>query len=355
MALPALRALEDCSDWSKTVEPFIPQFYALPEKLLQVSTSPQGLVQLYRETNPLVSGFALSLFLGAVFLVVSEINRNYSQVDRCWSLLPTIYLAHFNLWARLAGLPSQRLDAAVFVGTAWSIRLTYNYWRKGGYTVGSEDYRWEIVRNQVPAIAFHFLNLTFISFIQSVLLFLIAAPGYVLLLSSRFEPEITGADVGYVAAELALVLVEWFADQQQWDYHGAKNAYREGKILPGYTQADLDRGFVTSGLWGYSRHPNFTAEQSIWFFMYQWGCFASNSLYGWTAAGPSFLILLFQGSTWLTELITAGKYPEYNEYRNRVGMFVPTSFSPYMTPVVKPKIIRTSELAKKLEQKQKQK
>ncbi len=22
------------------------------------------------------------------------------------------------------------------------VRLTYNYWRKGGYNVGSEDYRW---------------------------------------------------------------------------------------------------------------------------------------------------------------------------------------------------------------------
>lgn len=22
------------------------------------------------------------------------------------------------------------------------IRLTYNYWRRGGYKVGSEDYRW---------------------------------------------------------------------------------------------------------------------------------------------------------------------------------------------------------------------
>lgn len=24
------------------------------------------------------------------------------------------------------------------------IRLTFNYWRKGGYTVGSEDYRWYV-------------------------------------------------------------------------------------------------------------------------------------------------------------------------------------------------------------------
>ncbi len=81
----------------------------------------ESFLELYTATNPLVSGFAFSVFLGAVFLVVSEYNKNYSQVDRCWSLLPTFYVAHFNFWARLAGIPSQRLDAALLFGTVWSV------------------------------------------------------------------------------------------------------------------------------------------------------------------------------------------------------------------------------------------
>lgn len=121
VALPALTALEDCADFSKTVEPFLPQLYALPEKLLDVLASRQSLTSLYVETNPLISGFAISVFLGAVFLVVAEINRNYSQVDRCWSLLPTFYIAHFDLWARLAGVPSRRVDAALLFSTIWSV------------------------------------------------------------------------------------------------------------------------------------------------------------------------------------------------------------------------------------------
>ncbi len=71
--------------------------------------------------------------------------------------------------------------------------------------------------------------------------------------------------------------------------------------------------------------------------------------------GPAFLIMLFQGSTWLTELITAGKYPEYREYQRGVGMFAPSSFSAYKTPPPRaPKVIRTSELAKRQQQKEKQ-
>lgn len=43
--------------------------------------------------------------------------------------------------------------------------------------------------------------------------------------------------------------------------------------------------------------------------------------------------MLFQGSTWLTELITAGKYPEYATYQKQVGRFAPKALSPYQAPV----------------------
>lgn len=85
--------------------------------------------------------------------------------------------------------------------------------------------------------------------------------------------------------------------------------------------------------------------------LYQWSCFATNNLYSYTFAGSGALILLFQGSTWLTERITAGKYYEYSMYQKHVGMFMPTSFRPYQTPVQQPKVIRTSEIAKRMENK----
>jgi hypothetical protein len=124
MALPLVLELQDCVGFDRTVKPFIPQLYELPTKLLDVFAGRESLLQLYTQTNPLISGFAFSLFLGAVFLVVAEINRNYSQVDRCWSLLPTVYIAHFDAWARLNGLPAQRIDAALLFSTIWSVSGT---------------------------------------------------------------------------------------------------------------------------------------------------------------------------------------------------------------------------------------
>lgn len=118
----------------------------------------------------------------------------------------------------------------------------------------------------------------------------------------------------------------------------------------------MNRGFITSGLWAYSRHPNFAAEQSVWLTLYNWAVVTTKTPLHWSLAGPVFLVLLFQGSTWLTELITAGKYPEYADYQKQVGRFLPKSLSPFEKSAPKaPKVIRTSELAKRQEQKEKQK
>lgn len=168
MSLPVIRTVADCADFSKTVSPYLPQLYDLHNQLFASSTSPEALKHLYISTNPVISGLAFSIALFPVFLIVSEIRKNYSQVDAWWPILPTIYFAHFATWARLSGVPTQRVDNLLAFGVLWTIRLTYNYWRKGGYDWGSEDYRWELIKNKIGGVAFFLLNVTFIASIQSV-------------------------------------------------------------------------------------------------------------------------------------------------------------------------------------------
>jgi len=85
--------------------------------------------------------FAFSLAISPIFLLVSEVNKNYSQVDRMWSILPSLYNTHYAVWAHMAGLPVRRLDLVLLVSWVWSARLVFNYWLKGGYNIGGEDYR----------------------------------------------------------------------------------------------------------------------------------------------------------------------------------------------------------------------
>lgn len=156
---------------------------------------------------------------------------------------------------------------------------------------------------------------------------MITTPTYILLLCSRVTGnELSTYDNLFSKAIFLIVVVEFFADQQQWNFHQAKDQYRRTAKVPkgfSYTRAQLDRGFNTSGLWGWSRHPNFAAEQAVWVCLYQWCCCESWTFVNWGFAGAFSYLMLFQSSTWLTELLSMRKYSEYNEYRQRVGKFLP--------------------------------
>lgn len=175
-------------------------------------------------------------------------------------------------------------------------------------------------------------------------------PAYILLLGSRVEGDtIALSDWAAAISLYGLVAFEFLADGQQWsklpptpnitctntdlllfqDYYSARTQYRDtAKVPSGYTREELDRGFNTTGLFAYSRHPNFAAEQSIWVLVYQWSCLATNSFFNWTVVGAISYLILFQSSTIFTESVSAGKYPEYKEYQAQVPMFVPTPLTP---------------------------
>lgn len=334
MSLPVVKSLADSVDFTKSVSPYIPQLYDLPQQILQSISDPHALKHVYLSTNPLISAFAFSLFLSPVFLIVSEINKNYSQVDRFWSILPTVYVAHFVIYARALGLPSQRLETLCFFTTLWSARLTFNYWRKGGYSIGSEDYRWAVLRQHISPSLFFVFNVLFISLAQSVLLFCVATPTYPLLLAANeTQDSYELADKIFPTTLGCLVFLAFYADQQQWNYQEAKRQYRESaKVDANFRQVDLDRGFIVTGLWSSSRHPNFAAEQSFWVLLYVWTGWITQTYVNWTVVGAAAYLCLFQASTWFTELITAKKYPEYKEYQNRVGKFLPRLFPLTKTP-----------------------
>ena len=113
--------------------------------------------------------------------------------------------------------------------------MTYNYWRKGGYSIGSEDYRWDVLKEKINPPLFFVFNVVFISLAQSVrisfdtrgapshitdactqvLLFLITTPTYILLLAAKGNSFQT-ADVVFSRTLGALVFLAFYADGQQW-------------------------------------------------------------------------------------------------------------------------------------------
>lgn len=172
--------------------------------------------------------------------------------------------------------------------------------------------------------------MSFIAITQSILLLLITCPSYIsLVVAYNQEAEIFGLpDLAFSRAAFFFIIIEFFADQQQWNFQVAKQEYQQNARIAGenkdqYSPEDLERGFVVSGLWSWSRHPNFVAEQAFWLTLYLWTCYRTEIYIQWTGLGIVGYMMIFQGSTRLTEGISAGKYPEYVEYQARVGRFLP--------------------------------
>lgn len=260
--------------------------------------------------TPLAACLALCGLLIALTWSLSVLTREYSWVDRIWSIAPPIYVGIHAAWG---GWADPRLVLLTGLTAAWGARLTFNYWRKGGYAPGGEDYRWAILRERLGPVGFQLFNATFIAPYQNVLILLIALPATVC--ASAAGP-LGWADGLLALAFLGFLTGEFLADQQQWDFHQAKRARAaRGEPEP--------KGFLDQGLWAWSRHPNFFCELGQWWVVYGFSVAAGGGWLNWTLAGPVLLTLLFDGSTRFTEWITASKYPAYTDYQRRVSRWLP--------------------------------
>jgi steroid 5-alpha reductase family enzyme len=115
---------------------------------------------------------------------------------------------------------------------------------------------------------------------------------------------------------LLFTVGETVADQQQWDFHQWKSA----EVAAGRTPTPR---FLQSGLFRFSRHPNYFFELAQWWVVFLFGAVAAQSVLEWTLIGPFLLTLLFVGSTRFTEQISLSKYPEYELFQRSTSAVVP--------------------------------
>ena len=268
-------------------------------------------IELYKTTDPLTTALWVAGALALLCWVLSLITKEYSWVDRLWSITPVLFAVHF---AGYAGFNDARLNLMAALAVLWGVRLTYNFARKGGYKRGGEDYRWEEVQEKIGPMWFQVLNATFIAPFQSYLLLLIVVPSY---MAYRFiGTPLNALDYAAAIAFVAFFIGETVADEQQWKFQTAKYA----AIARGETP---EVGFITTGLFRYSRHPNFFCEQAMWWTYYVFSIAAGAGWLNWTISGAVLLTLLFQASTGLTEKLSARKYPAYTDYQRTTNRLMP--------------------------------
>jgi steroid 5-alpha reductase family enzyme len=258
------------------------------------------------------------IILAGLCFVVSTITNNFSQVDKLWSIAPIVYAWQI---AYLAGWEPRLILIAVLI-SIWGARLTYNFGRRGGYSwrfwEGDEDYRWAVLRAKPEFQAkwkWVLFNLFFISFYQMGLVLIIVFP----MIKSINGGALTWVDYLLATLVVFFVVIEFIADQQQYDFQTEK--YK--RINANEPLEEYADGFVKTGLWSIVRHPNYAAEQSVWITIYFFSVVATGVWANWSIIGAVLLVLLFYGSSNFSEEITANKYPKYKEYQKKVARFIP--------------------------------
>jgi steroid 5-alpha reductase family enzyme len=260
----------------------------------------------------------------AYCFIAGEVTGNNSQMDKLWSILPIIYA-----WVTTyqSGFNIRLIVMATLI-TFWGIRLTYNFAKKGAYSIkfwqGEEDYRWLVLR-QNPIFnkrwKWMLFDLFFISAYQNLLVLAITLPMVAVMETSGF----TYLDGLVAILMLGFIIFELIADKQQMEFQTEKYALlNKGKKLEELPYP-YNKGFIAQGLWSRSRHPNYFAEQSIWVVLYLFTFSSGIATLGhyWTVIGSMLLILLFTGSSKFSEGISKKKYPEYKFYIQQVHKYMP--------------------------------
>lgn len=242
---------------------------------------------------------AVSLAVNGAFFAVAAARRTDVVTDLSYSL--TFALLAVALPFTGAGKPVQ-LVAALLV-LLWAVRLgSYLFRRIRRMKI---DHRFDEMRDEPLRFARFWL-------LQAITVAVVMLP-VAYLLDREHPPGVGGWAIGGAAVWLVGLVVEAVADAQ-------KSAFR-GK--------EENRGrFIESGLWRYSRHPNYLGEILVW-----WGLFAYTIpfLHGGAyavVAGPVFItvLLLFVSGIPLLERSADERYghdPAYRDYKRRTSILVP--------------------------------
>jgi len=240
---------------------------------------------------------AILLYITVIFLIAMR-KRRLDIVDIAWS--GAFMIAAALSWTfGSKGLPQTLVTVLVFV---WGMRLGIYIFRRLRRSK-DEDPRYQAMRKQWKNV---FLNAYVrIFLVQGVLAFMVSAAVILVNVSPYGQPSLF-TDIGLLVW-MSGFLFESVGDTQLAQHLSSPES--KGKLM-------------TSGLWRYTRHPNYFGEATQW-----WGIWiiALGVPFGWIGVISPLLItflLLFVSGVPLTEKRFEGR-PGWEKYKKRTSIFIP--------------------------------
>jgi steroid 5-alpha reductase family enzyme len=247
-----------------------------------------------------LTGLAIAMVGFAAVWLISVKVRNYGFLDVAWSYGIAVLAP---LFAACSPGPPARKWLVTIIGVAWSLRLGTYILRRVLRHHPHEDARYQTLRQRWPGPA---MFLAFFE-LQALLVAIFALP----FLFISFDPVPTIHPLTYAGAALAFIALcgEATADLQMQRFKA--NRANDGKVCE-------------SGLWHYSRHPNYFFESLIW-----WAFFiaALPSPHGWVTIVCPLLMLFFlfqvTGIPLTEEYSIKSKGDLYRAYQRTTSPFIP--------------------------------
>lgn len=225
---------------------------------------------------------------------------NGSMYDAYWSVVPPLIAL---AWIGMADadVPVLRQVVVATLVFAWGIRLTWN-WGRGWPGLHHEDWRYVDLYAQAPK----WLISLFGIHVFPTIMVLLGCLGMLPALNH-------GANAWNWLDSVALlvtggaILIETVADEQMRAFARTK---RPGEIMQ-------------SGLWAWSRHPNYFGELSFWFGLFLFGL-AADASFWWTVIGPLAMLAMFQfASIPMLDERSRQRRPGYDAHMARTSAILP--------------------------------
>jgi steroid 5-alpha reductase family enzyme len=251
---------------------------------------------LVRDWHPLAV-VAVADLVGTVVIFASSVAmRNSSMYDPYWSVVPPLIALYY--------LDGGFRDWVVLVlVTAWGVRLTLN-WARGWPGMHHEDWRYVNIRRNTGR-AYWAASFAGIHLFPTAQVYLACLALYPAITGSRDLNWLDGIACIVTACAIA---IETLADEQ------LRAFVRTSK--PGET--------IDSGLWRYSRHPNYFGEVSFWWGLWLFGLAARPGDWWWTLVGPVAISAMFLfASIPMLDRRNLERRPDYAGRMRRVSALIP--------------------------------
>ena len=249
--------------------------------------------------------FAIDFAVVVVFMTLLWIYSvrlaNASIVDSFWGA--GFVLQTWVYFVLTPGDFSLRKLILCMLVTIWGLRLSLHIYRRNHGK--PEDFRYQEFRRRYGA-KYWWFSFFQVFLLQGVLMFIIGAP----LLLAQISPTpntLTLLDVIGVVVWIVGFYFESVGDAQL--AHFKSNPGNKGKLL-------------NTGLWAYTRHPNYFGDAAQW-----WGYYliALGAGGWWTIFSPILMTLMLVkvSGVGLLEKTLAKTKPGYQDYMQTTSAFVP--------------------------------